>query len=80
MMLFARLLQRQPPDTDALWEEVRDFVQPEDGFLVIDDSTLDKPYAKNMDLVLQFQINISILRTQALLRLTAKQGTHLQMA
>jgi hypothetical protein len=48
---FTRLLQRQPPDTDALWDEVRDFVQPQDGFLVIDDSTLDKPYAKNMDLV-----------------------------
>jgi hypothetical protein len=48
---FTRLLQRQPPDTDALWNEVRDIVQPQDGFLVIDDSTLDKPYAKNMDLV-----------------------------
>ena len=48
---FTRLLQRQPPDTDALWDEVRDFVQPQDGFLVIDDSTLEKPYAKNMDLV-----------------------------
>jgi putative transposase len=34
-----------------LWDEVRDLVQPQDGFLVIDDSTLDKPYAKNMDLV-----------------------------
>jgi putative transposase len=48
---FTRLLQRQPPDTDALWNEVRDIVQLQDGFLVIDDSTLDKPYAKNMDLV-----------------------------
>ena len=48
---FTRLLQRQPPDTDALWNEVRDIVQPQDGVLVIDDSTLDKPYAKNMDLV-----------------------------
>jgi hypothetical protein len=34
-----------------LWNEVLDIVQPQDGFLVIDDSTLDKPYAKNMDLV-----------------------------
>ena len=48
---FTRLLQRQPPDTDALWDDVSDIVQPQDGFLVIDDSTLDKPYAKNMDLV-----------------------------
>ena len=48
---FTRLLQRQPPDTDALWDEVKDIVQPQDGFLIIDDTTLDKPYAKNMDLV-----------------------------
>ncbi len=48
---FTRLLQRQPPDTDALWNDVRDIVQLQDGFLVIDDSTLDKPYAKNMELV-----------------------------
>lgn len=48
---FTRLLQRQPPDTDALWNEVRKIVQPQNGFLVIDDSTLDKPYAKKMDLV-----------------------------
>ena len=43
---FTRLLQRQPPDTDALWGEVLDIVQPQDVFLVIDDSTLDKSYAK----------------------------------
>ena len=48
---FTRLLQRQPPDTDALWDEVREIIQLQDGFLVIDDSTLDKPYAKNMELV-----------------------------
>ncbi len=48
---FTRLLQRQPPDTDALWDEVKDIVRPQDGYLVIDDTTLDKPYAKNMDLV-----------------------------
>jgi hypothetical protein len=48
---FTRLLQRQPPDTDTLWNEVKDIVQPQNGFLVIDDTTLDKPYAKNMSLV-----------------------------
>ncbi len=40
---FTRLLQRQPPDTDALWDEVKDFVQPQNGFLLLDDTTLDKP-------------------------------------
>ena len=48
---FTRLLQRQPPDTDTLWNEVKDIVQPQKGVLVIDDTTLDKPYAKNMSLV-----------------------------
>ena len=48
---FTRLLQRQPPDTDTLWNEVKDIVQPQKGFLVIDDTTLDKPYAKNMSQV-----------------------------
>jgi putative transposase len=48
---FTRLLRRQPPDTDALWNEVKGIIQPQKGFLVIDDTTLDKPYAKKMDLV-----------------------------
>jgi Transposase DDE domain len=48
---FTRLLQRQPPDTDALWNEVNSIVQPEKGFLIADDTLLDKPYAKKMDLV-----------------------------
>ena len=48
---FTRLLQRQPPDTEALWNEIIHIVRPQEGFLVIDDTTLDKPYAKNMELV-----------------------------
>ncbi len=48
---FTRLLRRQPPDTGALWNEVKGLIQSQRGFLVIDDTTLDKPYAKNMDLV-----------------------------
>jgi hypothetical protein len=48
---FTRLLLRQPPDTEALWEEVRNLVTPKTGFLVIDDTVLDKPYSKNINLV-----------------------------
>ena len=48
---FNRLLDRQPPDTDALWNEVKNLVTLEIGLLIIDDTTLDKPYAKHMDLV-----------------------------
>jgi hypothetical protein len=48
---FTRLLQRQPPDTEALWNEVKDIIKLQSGVLVIDDTTLDKPYAKNMSLV-----------------------------
>jgi putative transposase len=48
---FTRLLGRQPPDTNALWEEIKDLVIPETGLLIIDDTVLDKPYSKHMDLV-----------------------------
>jgi hypothetical protein len=48
---FTRLLQRQPPDTEALWQEAKAFVDVGKGLLVLDDTTLDKPYAQKMDLV-----------------------------
>lgn len=48
---FTRLLQRWPPDTEALWIESSHLVQPGEGILIVDDTTLDKPYAKKMDLV-----------------------------
>lgn len=48
---FTRLLKREPPDTEALWQEARTLVEPEQGVLIVDDTTLDKPYAKKMDLV-----------------------------
>ena len=48
---FTRLLTREPPDTEALWQEARPFVRPGEGLLVLDDTTLDKPYARKMELV-----------------------------
>jgi hypothetical protein len=48
---FTRLLQRQPPDTAALWQEVQGMVRLPDGALVLDDTTLDKPHAHKMGLV-----------------------------
>ena len=39
---FTRLLQRQPPDTAALWQEVHRLVRRREGVLVLDDTTLDK--------------------------------------
>lgn len=48
---FVRLLHRQPPNTVALWQEVASYVQPTRGVLILDDTTLDKPYARQMDLV-----------------------------
>jgi hypothetical protein len=45
------LLQQQPPDTEALWQEAKAFVDPQKGLLVLDDTTLDKPYAQKMYLV-----------------------------
>lgn len=48
---YTRLLERLPPDSEALWKEVAAYVQPNRGLLVIDDSTLDKPHARHMELV-----------------------------
>jgi hypothetical protein len=48
---FTRLLTREPPDTEALWGEARTLVEPQRGLLVVDDTTLAKPYSRKMDLV-----------------------------
>src|SRR4028118_123622 len=48
---FVRLLHRQPPDTAALWQEVVPYIRPQRGLLILDDTTLDKPYARQIELV-----------------------------
>jgi len=48
---FTRLLHRLDPDPADLWLEARSQVDKTEGILVIDDSTLDKPYARRIDLV-----------------------------
>ncbi len=48
---FTRLLQRPPPDTAALWHEAQGLADKTRGVLVLDDTTLDKPYARKMALV-----------------------------
>src|SRR5215210_8053472 len=48
---FTRLLHRLEPDASTLWREARSQVSLSQGILVIDDSTLDKPYARKMELV-----------------------------
>lgn len=48
---FTRLLSRIEPDPEALWVEARPLISLNAGALVIDDSTLDKPYAKEIAMV-----------------------------
>ena len=48
---FTRLLTRVEPDPEALWLEASPLVVLNAGALVIDDSTLDKPYAREIALV-----------------------------
>ncbi|CAK0765749.1 hypothetical protein CCP3SC5AM1_430009 [Gammaproteobacteria bacterium] len=48
---FTRLLSREEPNSDELWREVEPLINKAGGILVIDDSTLDKPYARQIDLV-----------------------------
>jgi putative transposase len=48
---FTRLLHRLEPDAATLWAEAAPLVARDGGVLVLDDSTLDKPYARAMELV-----------------------------
>jgi putative transposase len=48
---FTRLLQRIEPDAKQVWYEAETQVRLKEGILVIDDSTLDKPYARHIGLV-----------------------------
>src|SRR5918998_6071511 len=48
---FTRLLHRLEPDPETLGQEARPLVHRTGGVLVLDDSTLDKPYAKKIELV-----------------------------
>ena len=48
---FTRLLQRMPKDTETLWSKAKPLLNEHGGALVIDDTTLDKPYSAKMGLV-----------------------------
>jgi putative transposase len=48
---FNRLLYRAESDPETLWNEAQPLVHRGGGVLVVDDSTLDKPYAQKIDLV-----------------------------
>jgi len=48
---YTRLLHRCQADGEALWQEVRPCVSLTHGTLVVDDTTLDKPYARAMEMV-----------------------------
>lgn len=43
---FTRLLTRLEPDADSLWQEAQTQVNLQSGILVLDDSTLEKPYSQ----------------------------------
>jgi hypothetical protein len=48
---YTRLLKRLPPDSEMLWQEVEPLIERKKGVIVLDDTTLDKPYASKMALV-----------------------------
>jgi putative transposase len=48
---FTRLLTRIEPDPETLWGEARGLVALNAGVLVIDDTTLDKPHARDIVMV-----------------------------
>jgi putative transposase len=48
---FSRLLYRLEPDPQTLWAEAKPLVCRAAGVLILDDTTLDKPYAEKIELV-----------------------------
>lgn len=48
---FTRLLTRLEPESEKLWMDSQTQIDLESGILVLDDSTLDKPFSKRNDLV-----------------------------
>ena len=48
---LTRLLQRLDPDSTPLWREAEQHVDRQSGLLILDDTTLDKPYARKIALV-----------------------------
>ncbi len=44
---FTRLLSRLEPDAETLWQEAETQINKEAGILILDDSTLDKPFSKH---------------------------------
>lgn len=48
---FTRLLSRLEPDAEQVWQESRTQIDLNKGMLVLDDSTLEKPYSKFNSLV-----------------------------
>jgi putative transposase len=50
---FTRLLQRLEPDAETLWQESKTQIDFASGILVLDDSTLEKPFSKFNALVYQ---------------------------
>lgn len=42
---FTRLLMRLEPDSETLWTEAQSQIEKASGILVLDDSTLEKPYS-----------------------------------
>lgn len=49
--VFNRVLYRSDECTESLWEEAKSQISLKEGMLVYDDSTLDKLYAKKIELV-----------------------------
>lgn len=48
---YMHLLSRLPPYTAALWQEVEPLIDKRRILLIVDDTTLDKPFAQKMGIV-----------------------------
>jgi hypothetical protein len=56
---FTRLLQRQPPDTEALWDEVKGIIQLQKGYVF---SSINRP----LDAVFADHLDITVLEAKSI--------------
>ena len=53
------LINLQEPQ-NLLWERVKKFVQPKKGYLIADDTILDKPFGKTIECITVSSFEISL--------------------
>ena len=64
---YTRLLRKQHSDQESLRVKVRKFVTPKGGYLIVDTTTLKKPYSKKIGSVINGAGSLIVLLRESVL-------------